>query len=77
VTLVSIPLALPPLPYPYGAPEPTIDELTMRIHHDKHHGGYVAALNTAVRSRFSASGRVIGRSYHRFANPFGFENLAM
>jgi len=40
--------ALPPLPYPYGALEPTIDELTMRIHHDKHHGGYVAALNAGL-----------------------------
>src|SRR4051794_30513523 len=40
--------ALPPLPYPYGALEPTIDELTMRLHHDKHHEGYVAGLNTAL-----------------------------
>src|SRR4051795_13653597 len=30
-----------------------------------------------TRSRFSASGRVIGRRYHRFGNPFGFENLAV
>jgi len=29
-----MPLAPPPLPYPYGALEPTIDELTMRLHHD-------------------------------------------
>src|SRR3954447_8014111 len=43
-----MPHALPPLPYPYGALEPTIDELTMRIHHDKHHGGYVARLNAAL-----------------------------
>ena len=43
-----MPFALPPLPYPYGALEPTIDELTMRIHHDKHHGGYVAGLNAAL-----------------------------
>ena len=43
-----MPYALPPLPYPYGALEPTIDELTMRIHHDKHHGGYVAGLNAAL-----------------------------
>src|SRR4051812_28460557 len=43
-----MPLALPPLPYPYGALEPTIDELTMRIHHDQHHGGYVAGLNAAL-----------------------------
>jgi Fe-Mn family superoxide dismutase len=40
--------ALPPLPYAYCALEPTIDELTMRIHHDKHHGGHVANLNSAL-----------------------------
>ena len=39
---------LPPLPYPYGALEPTIDELTMRIHHDRHHAAYVANLNAAL-----------------------------
>jgi Fe-Mn family superoxide dismutase len=39
---------LPPLPYDYGALEPTIDEQTMRIHHDKHHGTYVANLNAAL-----------------------------
>jgi Fe-Mn family superoxide dismutase len=43
-----MPHALPPLPYPYGALEPTIDELTMRLHHDKHHAGYVAGLNAAL-----------------------------
>jgi Fe-Mn family superoxide dismutase len=43
-----MPHALPPLPYPYGALEPTVDELTMRIHHDKHHGGYLAGLNAAL-----------------------------
>ena len=36
---------LPPLPYAYGALEPYIDEQTMRIHHDKHHGTYVENLN--------------------------------
>jgi Fe-Mn family superoxide dismutase len=39
---------VPPLPYPYGALEPTIDELTMRIHHDKHHADYVTKLNAAL-----------------------------
>jgi superoxide dismutase, Fe-Mn family len=43
-----MPHALPPLPYRYGALEPTIDELTMRLHHDKHHAGYVAGLNAAL-----------------------------
>src|SRR5690349_17821278 len=39
---------LPPLPYAYNALEPHIDEQTMRIHHDKHHGAYVNNLNTAL-----------------------------
>ena len=39
---------LPPLPYAYNALEPHIDEQTMRIHHDKHHGAYVTNLNAAL-----------------------------
>ncbi len=39
---------LPPLPYDYKALEPHIDETTMRIHHDKHHGTYVTNLNAAL-----------------------------
>ena len=41
---------LPPLPYPYNALEPHIDEQTMRIHHDKHHAAYVNNLNAALES---------------------------
>ena len=40
---------LPPLPYPYEALEPTIDTLTMQIHHDKHHAAYVNNLNAALK----------------------------
>lgn len=39
---------LPPLPYPYNALEPHIDERTMQIHHDNHHGAYVKNLNAAL-----------------------------
>ncbi len=39
---------LPPLPYPYNALEPHIDERTMQIHHDKHHAAYVNNLNAAL-----------------------------
>jgi Fe-Mn family superoxide dismutase len=39
---------VPPLPYDYNALEPHIDEQTMRIHHDKHHGTYVTNLNAAL-----------------------------
>ena len=38
---------LPSLPYDYNALEPYIDEQTMRLHHDKHHLGYVNGLNAA------------------------------
>jgi Fe-Mn family superoxide dismutase len=39
---------LPPLPYDYDALEPTIDEETMRLHHDKHHQAYVTNANAAL-----------------------------
>lgn len=40
---------LPPLKYDYNALEPYIDEQTMRLHHDKHHQGYVNGLNKATK----------------------------
>jgi Fe-Mn family superoxide dismutase len=39
---------LPALPYAFDALEPYIDKMTMEIHHDKHHAGYVNNLNKAV-----------------------------
>ncbi len=39
---------LPALPYEYDALEPTIDKMTMEIHHSKHHNAYVSKLNAAV-----------------------------
>lgn len=39
---------LPVLAYDYNALEPYIDELTMKIHHTKHHQKYVTMLNEAV-----------------------------
>jgi superoxide dismutase, Fe-Mn family len=43
------PFRLPPLPYATSALEPHIDALTMEIHHDRHHGAYVANLNTIAK----------------------------
>jgi superoxide dismutase, Fe-Mn family len=45
----SGPFTLPPLPYPTNALEPHIDTLTMEIHHDRHHGAYVANLNAIAK----------------------------
>ena len=42
---------LPPLPYDYNALEPSIDEQTMRLHHDKHHQAYVNNLNAAIEGQ--------------------------
>ncbi|ERI89990.1 superoxide dismutase, Mn [Clostridiales bacterium oral taxon 876 str. F0540] len=39
---------LPNLNYAYNALEPYIDELTMTIHHTKHHAAYVNNLNAAL-----------------------------
>jgi Fe-Mn family superoxide dismutase len=49
---------LPDLPYPADALEPHIDALTMQIHHDKHHGGYVANLNKALEGHDIGSPKI-------------------
>ena len=43
------PFQLPPLPYAPEALVPYIDARTMRIHHGKHHAGYTAKLNAALK----------------------------
>lgn len=39
---------LPKLKYSYNALEPYIDEMTMTIHHSKHHAAYINNLNAAL-----------------------------
>jgi len=39
---------LPPLPYPYDALEPFVDQETMHVHHDKHHQAYLNNLIAAL-----------------------------
>ena len=50
---------LPALPYAYNALEPHIDEQTMKIHHDLHHGGYVKKLNGALEGHSALAGKSI------------------
>jgi Fe-Mn family superoxide dismutase len=50
---------LPPLPYDFNALEPHIDEMTMRIHHGKHHQTYVTNLNTALEKHPNLQGKSI------------------
>lgn len=45
-----MPFTLPALPYAFDALEPSIDKMTMEIHHGKHHAGYVNNLNKALES---------------------------
>ena len=45
-----MPFTLPPLPYAHDALEPSIDKMTMEIHHGKHHGAYVTNVNKALES---------------------------
>ncbi len=45
-----MPFTLPALPYPTNALEPSIDAMTMEIHHGRHHKAYVDNLNKALES---------------------------
>ena len=40
---------LPPLPYLWGALAPAINEKVLRLHHTKHHAGYVKGLNATLK----------------------------
>ena len=47
--------SLPSLKHAYDAYEPSIDRMTMEIHHSKHHAGYVKKLNAAIKDTEMAS----------------------
>jgi Fe-Mn family superoxide dismutase len=46
-----MPYTLPDLPYPKNALEPSIDALTMEIHHGRYHKAYVDNLNKALEGQ--------------------------
>jgi len=54
-----MPYELPPLPYAHNALEPFIDELTMQIHHGKHHQAYINNLNAALEKYPELQGKPI------------------
>jgi len=53
VNICTVPVngqfVFPDLPYTYDALEPFIDELTMKLHHDKHFNDYTTKINAAVK----------------------------
>src|SRR5579863_7636734 len=55
----QMPFTLPPLPYAPEALEPSIDKMTMEIHHGKHHAAYVNNLNKALESAPDLAGKTI------------------
>jgi Fe-Mn family superoxide dismutase len=48
---------LPSLTYAYDALEPSIDAMTMEIHHSKHHNAYVNNLNAALEKHPKLAGK--------------------
>ena len=63
---------LPPLPYAFNALEPHIDALTMEIHHDKHHQGYINNLNKAI-----AGTPLEGKSIEEILKNLDMKNMAV
>jgi len=55
--LAETAFSLPALPYAEGALEVAIDAETMRIHHGKHHQGYVDNLNKALAENPEPAGQ--------------------
>jgi Fe-Mn family superoxide dismutase len=66
------PFALPQLPYAFEALEPSIDKMTMEIHHGKHHAGYVRKLNAALESHALA-----GKSLDDIVSSVGPDDAAI
>ncbi len=54
-----MPFTLPALPYAPDALEPTIDKMTMEIHHGKHHQAYITNLNKALESAPELAGKTV------------------
>lgn len=53
------PFTLPALGYANDAVEPTVDAMTMSIHHDKHHATYVTNLNKALETQTALQSKTL------------------
>ena len=65
----AMPFSLPALPYAHDALEPSIDKMTMEIHHGRHHKAYVDNLNKALERRPTWPNKPIERSAARISTP--------
>ena len=54
-----MPFSLPSLPYAFDALEPSVDKMTMEIHHGKHHNAYLTNLNKALESAPDLAGKTV------------------
>src|SRR5262245_34164234 len=52
---------LPSLPYAANALEPSIDAMTMEIHHGRHHKAYVDNLNKALEGQSALASKPINQ----------------
>jgi Fe-Mn family superoxide dismutase len=60
--------ALPNLPYPTNALEPSIDTTTMEIHHGRHHKAYVDNLNKALEGQAALAAKPIEKLLREIAS---------
>ena len=65
---------LPDLPYDYDALEPHISAQTLRLHHQKHHKGYVDKLNEALEDK-DASDLSLEEVIRRYADDKATKSL--
>ncbi len=59
------PFTLPPLPYAPEANEPTIDKMTMELHHGRHHAAFITNLNNAAKDHPQIAAMPIHQVLHK------------
>jgi len=63
---------LPALGFSHDALEPAVDRMTMQIHHERHHAGYVRKLNTALEGH-----PLRGKTLEDILGAIGSQDLAL